>query len=393
MLIDPRRKKWLNIALREPMLVARLLKNRVRKKFRLDYRFGNGYGFLPYAVIIVPTYRCNLRCRMCNQYEGDFKKSLAEITPGQDEMTLAQWKTVIDELARWKPSINIFGGEPLLYEKIIDLIAYIKSKNLNCSISTNGVLLARHAEALLESKIESVNVSLDGPEAIHNFIRGGNQFYQKTIEGIRALQALKRAHLSAIPRININCVITEWNYDHLPEVVAIAETLQIDALEFQHIIFTSAELCQANRQFFERTFGCPPQALYEFPVIATDKIAIPKLAATIAQFQQEARQPTRSVPIRVIPNIKLADLPQYYQQLNYRFENHICVIPWVRTQINPNGDVTPCMGYVIGNVKTQPLAEMWNTPRAKHFRAELKKHGLFPGCVRCCHRRYNKAKR
>lgn len=383
-MLTPRQRKWFKIALREPAYVGRLLKNRLRKTFLFDYRFLKGYSFPPYALSIVPTYRCNLRCKMCNQYEGDYKKGASQITIGEDELSLAQWNTVIADVARWKPHINLFGGEPLLYRDVIELIAAIKSQKLSCSLATNGILLEKYAEPLVQSGIEAVNISIDGPQEINNLIRGTKDAFQRTVRGVQLLQEFKRTYHVSRPRIHLNCVITEWNYARLTEVVELASTLKLDALNFQHLMFSSLELNQANERFFERTFDYNPKLLDSFPVLSTETIDTTKLAAVLETIEQ-----TNSLPIRFLPHISIQDLSCYYKRLDYQFENNICVAPWIRVTISPRGYVTPCIGYAVGNVKEQPFTKIWNSQRYRTFRSTLRKRGLFPGCVRCCHRRYS----
>ncbi len=383
--MDNKTKKWIKIALREPLYVSRLIQNKLRKKFLFDYRFLKGYSFHPYTVVIVPTYRCNLRCKMCCQYEEFFRKDASPAVHGQGELGIEEWRKALDDIARWKPHVNVFGGEPLLYKHIIELVSCVKSKKLSCSIVTNGILLEKYAEALCQLDIEAVNISLDGPQEVHNEIRGVKSAFKKTVQGIRALQEFKRKRQTSRPRINMNCVVTEWNYDRLSEVVDIANDLQIDGLNFQHLMFTSEEHNHANRRFFEKTFGYDPKYLNDFPVLSTAAIDPAKLLSVVERLKRNA-----SIPVRFLPNLKTQAIPPYYKQLEYQFDNQMCVAPWVRPTIAPNGDVVPCMGYVIGNVKDQKFTKIWNGQRFREFRQELRKRGLFPGCLRCCHRRYSK---
>lgn len=386
--LTKRRRKWLNIALREPAYVTGLLKNKARKKLLLDYRFLKGYSFPPYALNIVPTYRCNLRCKMCMQYEGDYKKGAAQVKVGVDELTLEQWKAVIDNVGArtspgWHPHINIFGGEPLLYQDILGFIGYIVAKGLTCSIVTNGVLLEKYAEDLVHSGIEAVNFSLDGPEDVNNEIRGTKDAFQRTVQGVRTLQAIKAQHNLNRPRVNLNCVITPWNVERLPELIKVAEDLNIDTINFQHLMFSSEALNQANGACFQQLFGYDPNRLDNFPVLATDGIDVAQVAAFVSSARQRS-----AIPIRFLPNIPPATIADYYQKLDHQFSRNVCVTPWVRATITPRGDVTPCIGYCIGNVLEHPFTEIWNSPAYRKFRFELQKHGLFPGCARCCHRRY-----
>lgn len=87
-------------------------------------------------------------------------------------MTLAERRALGDERAGFRPLIAFSGGEPLLYKDCVSLVRHIKARRLPCIVLTNGVLLGRHAEGLVESGLDAIAVSLDGPEAVHDEIRG-----------------------------------------------------------------------------------------------------------------------------------------------------------------------------------------------------------------------------
>jgi len=148
-------------------------------------------------------------------------------------------------------------------------------------------------------------------------------------------------------------------------------------------MFVSEEINRANQKFFEKTFGYDPKLLDTFPVLSPDAIDTSRVSAELETFKR-----TAAVPVRFLPSITSQDIPFYYEQLEHQFDNTMCIAPWVRATITPKGNVTPCIGYIIGNVLEQRFTKIWNSQRYRTFRAELQKRGIFPGCVRCCHRRY-----
>jgi cytidyltransferase-like protein len=58
--------------------------------------------------------------------------------------------------------INLAGGEPMLYENILELINYISSKNIPCSIITNGTLLTNNFIDNVVDKLYMIGISIDG---------------------------------------------------------------------------------------------------------------------------------------------------------------------------------------------------------------------------------------
>jgi organic radical activating enzyme len=83
------------------------------------------------VVNIIYTYRCNARCRHC-QYGCSATRT--------EKMTLDFAKdSVLEAFCVGTGWINIMGGEPFMYyDEIADLIAFISSLGMRCSIITNA---------------------------------------------------------------------------------------------------------------------------------------------------------------------------------------------------------------------------------------------------------------
>lgn len=99
------------------------------------------------------TSLCNLRCAYCGQDDGKSQKISVEF-----------YETLIEALDKLGiRKIRFTGGEPLLYENIIKLVKYTNSfENIkDIAITTNGVLLDRQLDELVESGLTRINFSLD----------------------------------------------------------------------------------------------------------------------------------------------------------------------------------------------------------------------------------------
>ena len=104
------------------------------------------------------TDRCNLRCRYCMPPEG------VHSIPHHDILSYEEIHTVV--LAATELGINkvrITGGEPLVrlgLTKLIRMLAQVEAID-DISLTTNGLLLSRHAAELKQAGLGRVNVSLD----------------------------------------------------------------------------------------------------------------------------------------------------------------------------------------------------------------------------------------
>ncbi len=81
--------------------------------------------------------------------------------------------------------LHVTGGEPLLWEGLFDLLDHaFKLGYETVFLNTNGTLLTGYVNRrLAEYSGLTISVSLQGPEALHDRIRGVGS-YRRTIQGI-----------------------------------------------------------------------------------------------------------------------------------------------------------------------------------------------------------------
>jgi len=174
------------------------------------------------------TYRCNLRCRMCDAWRLRALDRSPELTFEQIDGALR------DAASLGCRVVSFSGGEPLLREDLPRIVASVGRHRMSAHLDTNGTLLGRGiVEALSSSGLSSVNVSVDGacPET-HDAVRGVPGSFSRTEAGIRAL----RRHAPRIT-VGINTVISRNNIDELLKIVDLARSLEVETLKFLPINF------------------------------------------------------------------------------------------------------------------------------------------------------------
>ncbi len=127
----------------------------------------------PFVVVWAITHRCNQRCAYC----GLWKRS-------EPELSTQEALRIIDELSSTGTRKIIFtGGEPLLRDDLGRLVDHARRKNISVGLSTNGILFASRLPEL--AGLSYLSLSLEGPEEIHDALRGGGSF-RKVLEAARA---------------------------------------------------------------------------------------------------------------------------------------------------------------------------------------------------------------
>ena len=136
-------------------------------------------------------------------------------------MSTAEIFEMIDQFALMGTRrLSITGGEPLIKSNLKEVVFYARKRGLFVSVATNGVLLEKRSDAIRGAS--SINMTLDGPEAIHDLQRGDGTFKQ-TVEGVRKIQRMN------IP-LYLNCVLTKHNCNLLDEIVDLAKELKVKIL-------------------------------------------------------------------------------------------------------------------------------------------------------------------
>ncbi len=166
----------------------------------------DSFGRKVTGLRIALTPRCNLKCIYCH-HEG-------EVNPEKEistEMVVNVARAAADLGVR---SLKLTGGEPLLRRDLADLIMQMP-RDLNISLTTNGIFLAEQAKSLAEAGLDRVNVSLDSLNSeTYRAITGGREGdLEKVLAGI---DAAKEAGLEPI---KLNVVVLKKNEAEIPDMI------------------------------------------------------------------------------------------------------------------------------------------------------------------------------
>jgi wyosine [tRNA(Phe)-imidazoG37] synthetase (radical SAM superfamily) len=140
-----------------------------KESFNIRHPLGtaHGRGDSLQLVSLRITDMCNLRCHSCGQW-GDNGYLLGESLKvlKQREVDLAVYKNLVDQIVDmgWSPIWYIWGGEPMLYPGIIELLHYIKDHGMPVTLVSNATRVAQQADDILDC-CSIMYLSLEGPNA------------------------------------------------------------------------------------------------------------------------------------------------------------------------------------------------------------------------------------
>ena len=181
-----------------------------------------GIPFLPKALLIYVTYRCNARCAMCGIWQDH------EFSDAETELSLADLDRILsDRLFTEIEYVNINGGEPSLRGDLVDIVQLILRKLphlKHLSMNSNGLLsnrLVSGVEQILalcrQRRVHfSLIISLHGPAGLGDRIFGVPNAFDK---GQKTLNALRALDGDGSDFVSLNCAITGINAPHLSELL------------------------------------------------------------------------------------------------------------------------------------------------------------------------------
>jgi radical SAM protein with 4Fe4S-binding SPASM domain len=151
-------------------------------------------GLAPYPtdVSIITTYRCQMRCKMCDIWENPTDRQL-EITAKELEI-LPNFKFV-----------NITGGEPFVRRDLEDIVEVMMKKSPRIVISTSGWHTERIFKLAERFPDIGIRVSIEGLAQKNDELRGRDGSFDR---GLRVLLTLKEM---GIRDIGYGCTVSNHN--------------------------------------------------------------------------------------------------------------------------------------------------------------------------------------
>ena len=372
-----------------------LMKYQIAKEsFNLRHPLGakHGQGDGVQLVSLRITDMCNLRCHSCGQW-GDNGYLLGESLKDlkQREVPVEYYKKLVDQIidAGWSPVWYIWGGEPMLYPGLIELMHYIKDNGMAISLVSNATNIARRADDILET-CKILHISVDGPDTeIHNTQRPGVTANYDNFKDVQAaletISERKKERNLAFPYLVPLSCVTMYNIDEVVDLYKFTSQYA-DAQIFYLTWWIDSQSAQEHTEDFERRFGFKPQTHHGW--IGTWKDFDHSIILDKFEEMEKICETQQRCPPMMMPKLNTAEeINRYYNDHSETFGYNQCVSIYMTLEIDSNGDVSLCRDYhdyIIGNIKTDAITDIWNNKAARKFRSSISTEGPMPVCRRCC---------
>ena len=262
---------------------------------------------IPVQMALELTYRCNLRCSHC----------YIDLERG-DELTLQEWKDVLDQLKAEGAIYLLFtGGEIMVRPDFLEIAAYARRNGFIPGFLTNSTLVTPGiARDIADLRPFSVGTSLHGAAAAtHEQVTRVPGSFEKTLEGIRLL-------INAGLEVIVHTLVMKSNVNELNQIEQLVELLGAKS----HINMEIAPT---------KTGANSPLELEP----EEEKLAL----SSWRPAEQENVGTVRPV---------------------------LCKAGKSLGSISPNGDVFPCIMFPLklGNVKQTSFSSIWRTESCAELR-------------------------
>ena len=292
---------------------------------------------LPQYVQLYPTDRCNQKCAFCfnrrQSRNGDMSYDLA--------------RDLLDMLSRHRiSSLDIMGGESFLLSWMPEYLRDVIRRGIRVNISTNGSIPEVMTKlGGLTPEVINIGVSLEGSRAdIHNPLTRSRNF-AKTVESIRNLVSLGLDPL-------VKTVVNLQNRNDIQSLIDLLKSLGVGRYYLIHMDLFSRDPEDRSQtmgfvefmRFFETTRAQNPEVL------------VNKVHASC--FEKASLSPH----VRCAGGVK-------------------------KLAVMPDGSVYPCNllqgvpDFLLGNIFTNDLHEVWADSRLGFFRQAEKNHCHVKGCA------------
>ena len=286
----------------------------------------------PTDASIILTYRCPMRCKMCNIWQHPTRQS--EEIKASDLRSLPQLKF-----------INLTGGEPFIREDLEEIVEECYRHTPRIVISTSGWFEDRVVSLARRFPNIGIRISIEGLSQKNDELRGREGGFDK---GLRTLLTLKDM---GIKDIGFGCTVSNHNSRDMLSLYQLSRSL---GMEFATAAFH-------NSYYFHKSDN-----------------AINNRDEVCSNFRQliewQLRENHPKSWFRAWFNMGL---------INY-IEGKRRMLPCEAGQMNffidPWGEVMPCNGLEerywkesMGNIHEDPFMEIWQSEKAESVRAKVRK--------------------
>ncbi len=316
----------------------------------------------PWTVQIDLTNSCNQNCIGCWCHSP----LLGELAMDEETKKLSlPYEVVIkliDDLDNMGVRVIYFtgGGEPFMHPKAVEIMEYVKKKNMRCEMSNNFSLVTKSKiKRLVRAGVDNMNCSIwaGSPKAyVKTHPNKTEKEFHKIHERFLYMDKIKKKYNSKKPELYIYNVISTYNYDDFENMVEFAFKSRVQGVDFTptDVVPGKTDQLMLNKKqrewLAEKMKNIWPKFYYW-----KKKYNHPIEFRNYDQFFRRisSKETEKGVYDRSI----IGQIP--------------CYAGWTFLRVLASGDVDPCLKAIkipVGNIYDKSIKEIWNSKKQCEFR-------------------------
>jgi MoaA/NifB/PqqE/SkfB family radical SAM enzyme len=268
------------------------------------------------------SLRCNYRCEFC--FQPNFHDDLPEVV----------WRERLLPVYPNLTELVLHGGEPTAVAAFVEFCDFFRavSPQTRLSIYTNGFRFGDYWRELMLTAGGYVNFSINAASRETYAAVNRRDHYDAVLDNVRTFRAGIRERDSQV-RLDFSFVITERNCHELVDFLHLAAAYEVHQVRFFFDLEAKPPLTDELRDTIRRAYAARaelgPMSVWGLEIFEGRLLGVPVAA--------------------------------------HHLESHGCTRTTDSLYVGVNGDASFCTflhGRPIGNLVTQDLAEIWNSPAA-----------------------------
>ena len=319
----------------------------------------------PRTLYIETSNRCNSLCATCPlTFYGS--------PGGARDLDFDEFRRIVDQAPDLERAVLHGVGEPMLNRRLPEMIGHLKARGVHVLFNSNAILLTRRWRALLlDSGLDEYRASLDAATPATYLRIRGVPLFERVVSNLRELVAERDARGRATPRVSVWFTAMKENLEELPGVARLVAETGADELYVQRLVYFGTGLAVEGQSVYRQLSAREEALLAEAGAICR--------AAGVGFAASGGTAPGASLDDGVAGEGAHPWLA--------------CHRPWYLAYVTAHGDVLPCCfapflardlaPVTLGNVREQPLGEIWNGARYQEFRRRFQTDDPCAICAGC----------
>jgi len=342
---------------------------------------------IPEEVGVQLTYRCNLRCETCFQWndQGFFHHLNKAQLKG--ELDASIFEKILYETKTAKSNLYLWGGEPLVHQNWSELCKMLEKDPRWTVICTNGLLIEKELESLLPISDNLVLlISIDGFKEDNDAIRGKGNF-DRALRNIDLIQSLQRKG-EYKGKVSISAVLNGEIAPRLYSFVEYCEELGIDSLYLVYPWYIPETIANKMDEYYKSNFSWLNPLSEKVKAswhsytyhVDSDKVEV------LRQQIEKVNARPWNMRIRYQPALEADEFSAFVGGSDSPGQRRTqCLSISNRMDVLADGNVSSCKlfpEFSVGNLYEQGVLDIWQSDAFRRVRETIH-GGLTPICSKC----------